>query len=203
MKRISLIASLLLLSSTFVSGQEKPMPKITYGLEWGYIAVFYSGYHHNFFAPEGYRVDPRGHEFMYDSNAEAYMNVGYNFSEKLNLSLYMGLSAIEDYHHTVPVSFRLTRYHGGDHMSDRWFSFIDLGTGISIKKHPQEILTGKIGGGYRMSLSRNTKLDFLVSLRSALTHPDIEYYGTEIEYSRINRNNAYISAISFGIALIF
>ena len=88
-------------------------------------------------------------------------------------------------------------------MSDRWFSFIDLGSGISVKTHPQEILTGKIGGGYRMSLSRNTKLDFLVSLRSALTHPDIEYYGTEIEYSRINRNNAYVSAMSFGIALTF
>lgn len=203
MKRISLIATLLLLSSIFVNGQDSSMPKITYGVEWGYIAVFYSGYHHNFFAPEGYRVDPRGHEFVYDSNAEACMNIGYNFNEKYNLALYMGLSAIEDYHHTVPVSLRLTRYHGGNHLSDRWFSFVDLGSGISIKSHPQEILTGKIGGGYRISLSRSAKLDFLVALRSVLTHPDIEYYGTEIDYSSINRNNAYISAISLSMALTF
>ena len=203
MKRTSLIVLSLLISLTFAGGQDKPMPKITYGLEWGYIAVFYSGYHHNFFAPEGYRVDPRGHEFMYDSNAEAYMTVGYNFNEKYNLSLYLGLSAVEDYHHTVPLSLRLTRYYGDNHLSDRWFSFMDLGSGVSIKSHPQEILTGKIGGGYRLSLSRNTKLDFLFSLRSVLTHPDIEYYGYEIEYSRINRNNAYISAFSLGMALTF
>jgi hypothetical protein len=65
------------------------------------------------------------------------------------------------------------------------------------------ILTGKAGCGYRLSLSRDTKLDFIAAWRILLTHPDIYYYGMEVSPGRINRNNAYISAISFGIALSF
>lgn len=203
MRKTSLITAFLLMLTLSAGAQEKSLPRVTYGAEWGFIGVFYSGYHYNFFAPEGYRVNPRGHEFMYDSNAEAYIHAGYNFNERLNLSLYVGFSAIEDYHHTVPISLRLTRYYGDNHLKDRWFGFIDLGSGISIKKNPQEILTGKVGAGYRMSLSRDTKLDLVVSLRSVLTHPDIVYYDTEIAFDRINRNNAYISALSIGMALTF
>ena len=203
MKRILLILLVMLLIPAGVRGGTVSYPKYTFGAEWGYIGTFYSGYHYNFYAPEGYRMDPRGHEFTYDSNAEAYIHAGYNLSEKYNISLYMGLSALREYHHTLPLSIRLTRFYGEDHMKDRIFAFIDLGSGLSVKKNPQEILTGKIGGGYRISLSRNTKLDFMVSLRSVLTHPDIDYYGTEIPHEKINRNNAYLSAFSIGMALTF
>ena len=199
----ALIISLLLLLWVHAGAQNDRMPRLTYGAEWGYISVFYSGYHYNFFAPEGYRVDPRGYGFMYDSNAEAYMHVGCNITDSHNISLYMGVSAIEDYHHTLPVSIRLTRYYGDDHMKDRWFSFIDLGSGISIKEHPQAILTGKAGVGYRIYLSRDTKLDFNMALRTVLTHPDIVYYGEMIKPDRINRNNAYVSAVSIGMSLTF
>ena len=128
---------------------ETNLPRLTFGAEWGYIGTFYSGYHYNFYAPEGYRVDPRGYEFTYDSNAEAYLHVGYNLNEQYNIALYMGISAIQDYHHTLPISIRLTRFYGDGHMKDRIFTFIDLGSGICIKRQPQEILTAKAGGGYR------------------------------------------------------
>lgn len=183
------------------AAQNVSCPRFTFGAEWGYIGIFYSGYHHNFYAPEGYRADPREYGFTYDSNAEAYLHAGYNISPCCNFSAYAGISAIEDYHHTIPLSLRFTRYSGDDHMKDRWFSFIDLGSGFSIKRHPQSILTCKVGGGYRISLSRDTKLDFLAAYRMVLTHPDIEYYGIKIPFERINRNNAYVSAFSFGIAL--
>jgi len=183
------------------AAQNVSCPRFTFGAEWGYIGIFYSGYHHNFYAPEGYRADPREYGFTYASNAEAYLHAGYNISPCCNLSVYAGISAIEDYHHTIPLSLRFTRYSGDEHMKDRWFSFIDLGSGFSIKRHPQSVLTGKVGGGYRVSLSRDTKLDFLVAYRMVLTHPDIEYYGVKIPFERINRNNAYVSAFSFGIAL--
>lgn len=203
MKRLCIILFLLISVRASLVAQEKSYPRITFGAEWGYIGVFYSGYHYNFFAPEGYRVDPRGHEFKYDSNAEVYLHVGYNINEKYNVSLYAGFSAVEDYHHTLPVSLRLTRFYGASHMDDRWLTFVDLGSGLSLKKNPQEILTAKVGGGYRLSLSRNTKLDIIFSLRSVLTHPDITYYDTAIDRSRINRNNAYLSAASLGLALTF
>ena len=203
MKKTLAVIFIMVLCHTGAGAGNATFPRLTYGLEWGYIGVFYSGYHYNFFAPEGYRVDPRGYSLMYDSNAEGYFHVGYNMTEKKNISLYAGLSAIENYHHTLPVSIRYTRYYGIDHLRDTWFSFIDLGSGCSIKVHPQFILTGKFGGGYRMSLSRDTKLDFLISLRSVLTHPDIVYDDTPIRYDRVKRNNAYVSAFSIGMALTF
>ena len=204
MKRAAAIILILCLAASRTSAGNDGCPRITFGGEWGYVGTIYSGYHYNFFAPEGYRVDPRGYGFSYDTNAEAYLHVGYNFNPKYNLSLYMGISAVEDYHHTVPMSLRFTWFYGNKaYTDDRWFSFADMGSGICIKKRPQEILTGKIGGGYRLSLSRNVKMDFILALRTVLTHPEVEYYGTVIEYDRINRNNAYSSAVSLCMALTF
>lgn len=198
---ISLALSLALAFSCHAG--DKDVPGFTFGAEWGYVAVFYSGYHYNFFAPEGFRVDPRGRGFRYASNAEAYIHAGCNIGSKWNISVYAGLSGVEKYHMTIPVSLRGTRYFGNSYNADRWFSFLDLGSGICIKKDPQAILTGKIGGGYRISLSKKVKLDFTAALRTCLTHPDIDYYGTIIPMDKVNRNNAYISAVSIGMALTF
>jgi len=43
----------------------------------------------------------------------------------------------------------------------------------------------------------------MANLRTTFTHPRVEYYGKEIPFDRINRNNAYVSALSFDIALTF
>ena len=203
MRKAFLIASVLVFLGTALKAQDNTYPRFTYGAEWGYTGIFYYGYHYNFYAPEGFRVDPRGHSFTYESNGEAYLHAGYNFSHKYNLSLYAGISAVMEYHHTVPVSIRLTRYYGDSHLADRWLTFIDLGSGIILKEYRQDMYTGKIGGGYRLSLSRDTKLDFIVTIRTILTHPDIEYDGVEITPDRINRNNAYCSGASIGMALTF
>lgn len=203
MRKLFPIAISLLLSCTIANAGQASQPKFTFGAEWGYIGTFFSGHHYNYYAPEGYRVDNSGHELTYHSNAEAYLHAGWNISEKYNVSVYLGFSAVEEYHHTIPLSIRVTRFYRVGHMEDRPFAFIDLGSGASIKNNPQMILAGKAGCGYRLSLSRNTKLDFIAAWRLVLTHPDIYYYGMEISPGRINRNNAYISAISLGMALSF
>ena len=203
MRKSCIILLVTLLTSLGLDAQTESAPRFTFGAEWGYIGTFYSGYHFNFFAPEGYRVDPRHHEFTYISNAEAYLHAGYSFSDKYNLSLYLGCSAIGEYHYSIPVSIRLTRYYRENSKRDRWLSFIDVGSGVSMKEHPQELLSAKAGLGYRISLSSTTKLDFTAALRTVLTHPDIDYYGSFIEHDRINRNNAYMSAFSLSMALTF
>lgn len=201
MKRLLII--ILTLIPIVMNAQEGQSHRITFGAEWSCIGVFYSGYHYNFYDPEGFRVDTRDHGFKLSSNAEVYLHCGYNLNSKTNLSLYLGYSAIEHYHNIIPVSLRLTRFYGNDELKDRWFSFYDIGSGISIKAKPQEIITGKLGCGYRMVLSRSTSLDFIAAVRCAYTHPDIEYYGEHITDRSINRNNAYTSALSLGIALTF
>lgn len=207
MKKGLLITVLTIFCCMPASGKDRAsadgLQKLTYGVEWNYACTFFSGYHYNFFAPEGHREFPKESRFRYYTNGDAMVHVGYNINSDWNISLFMGYTAIADFHPAIPVSIRATRYFGKDHMADRWFAFGDIGSGFSIKTHPEEILSGKLGGGYRMSLSRTTKLDFIAALRFFYTHPDIEYFGEIISPEEINRNNAYSMSLSLGISLTF
>ena len=205
MKR-GLITYLLTLACCFMASGRTgaaTASKVTFGAEWSYIATFQSGYHFNFFAPDGYRVDMDEDQARYFTNGEVLFHAGYNLNDQWNLSLYLGYTGISDMHPAVPISIRATRYFGTDHMADRWFAFGDIGSGVSIKKDPREIYAGKIGGGYRLSLSRYVKLDFVASIRMIYTHPDIIYYGEKISREWINRDNGHASSASLGISLTF
>lgn len=175
----------------------------TFGCEWGYVATLHYGVHHNFFSEEGYRVDYRDEMFRYHTNAEIMIHVGYNLNPNWNISLNAGYCGVSDMHHAIPVSFRATRLFKCNPYGDRWFTFLDLGSGIDLKKEPQELLCGKIGGGYRLSLSRKSGLEFLFAYRMSFTHPEVSYDGYQVKLEKINRNNAYISALSMGIRLTF
>ena len=168
------------------------VPRITFGAEWSYSATFFNGHRYYFLAPEGFRVDDRSDRFKYCADGEVFLHCGCNIGSDWNLSAYIGYTGIGDYHSGIPISLRATRFFGPDPLKDRWFAYCDAGSGISLKKNPEEILTAKLGGGYRMSLSRFTKLDFLASLRFVYTHPDIDFYGERIGTEYISRNIGYI-----------
>ena len=203
MKKILAILLTLISFNNFVNAQKDRFYKYTFGVEWGYVATFQSGYRYIFFPPEGYRVDVRDNSFGLQNNADLYIHSGINLSRSWNLSLYAGYAGVGDIHKVLPISIRATRYFGKDPLSDRWFAFTDLGSGICFKRPVQEILTGKIGGGYRMSLSRYSKLDFIISARMTYTHPQITYDQEMISQEMVRRNNAYVSALSLGLGLTF
>lgn len=201
-----LILLALCLFNNYVRAQEaggETYPKLTVGLEWGYIASLHTVYHYNYLAPEGFRIDDKGSGLGFNSNADLYVNFGWDISPIWNISLYIGYTGVGDMHTALPVSIRGTRYFSNDTLSDRWFAFADLGSGVCLKTPLQEIATCKIGGGYQLALSRDTKLDFLVSFRSIYTHPNIYLDGNMIPKSRTYRNNAIVSGLSAGIALLF
>ena len=204
MKLSPLILSLFL-SCICLHAQEQKgrVPEFTFGVEWGYVATLHYGYHNNFFSPEGNRIDRRDNIIGLFNNADAYLHAGYNINHLWNISGYIGWAGLADSQSIIPISIRATRYFGDNHLTDRWLCFADIGSGISIKKHPQEILTGKLGGGYRISLSRISKLDFIASVRITYSHENINHYGYMIEPEYINRNNIYASALSLGISLTF
>ncbi len=205
MKRVALVI-LLIVSSMSLQARERSdesTSRMTFGLEWGYVASISSGFHYNYFAPEGYRVDELGNSFVFISNADMYLHLGYDLSTIWNLSMYVGYEGIAELHKAIPVSLRMTRYFSGNPLEDRWFSFLDLGSGICLKMPVQEILTGKAGIGYSLSLSSHASLDFILSARMTYTHPQVIYDNTLIPFDRTNRNNAYIGAISLGMAVTF
>lgn len=201
MKKVLL--TYVLLIASLIPGRGERMPKITFGAEWGYMPALFSGYHYNFFDPDGFRVDDKNSSFRYVTNGEVTLHAGYNFNEYWNLSFHTGYSGNGDFAPVVPMSLRITRYLGGNHLSDRWLTFLECGSGISIKNSPQEIFTGKVGGGYRISLSRFSKLDFIAAFRMLYTHPDIMYYEYEIPRELINRNDGYVGSLFLGLSLTF
>ena len=206
MKKFLLI---LLIACTFnnnVNAQKErgeTYPKFTFGLEWGYVASITTVFHNNFYAPEGFRVDEQGIDTGYINNADMYLNVGWNVNPVWNVSIYIGYAGVGDMHNVLPISIRGTRYFGSAPLKDRWFIFADAGGGICLKTPVQDIATLKFGGGYQLSLSRDTKLNFLISTRSTYTHPSIYFDGNRIPMNRTNRNNAVVAALSAGIGLSF
>ena len=178
-------------------------PRFTFGVEWGSVAEIWSAFHNNFFAPEGYIVDQRGNTFRYRENKDSYVHLGCNLDEKWHLALYVGYTEVHEEEKVLPVTLRGTRFFGTAPMSDRWFTFLDMGSGISIKTPVQEIATAKSGFGYRLSLSRDTKLDIHVAARATYTHMNIIYDGTPIHASRTNRNDMLVGALSLGMAVVF
>ena len=190
MKRLLSILLILIAFNNNVNAKGEGESDFTFGIEWGFIAQIHSGYHYNFFAPEGFRVDEIRHSFKYRSNADMYIHGGKNFGKYWNLSLYVGYAGVGDIHNAMPVSLRATR-------------FLDDGSGISFKMPVQEIFTGKIGGGYRLALSKDTGLDMICAVRMTYTHPQIIYDKEPIDFDMVNRSNAYVSAVSIGLALTF
>ena len=204
MKRSVII--LFMMFPFLMSGRERTdceSKGFSFGCEWGYIASFHYGEHHNFFSEEGYRVDYRNERFRYHTNAEVMLHIGYDLNQSWNISLNAGYAGIFDMHHAIPISLRATRMFRRNSYGDRWFTFLDLGSGIDLKKETQALLCGKVGGGYRIALSRESGLDFLFSYRMTLAHPEVSYDGYPVRLEKINRNNAYISALSVGIRLTF
>ena len=204
MKKLAVICTMLIAFLTCAEAQSREdIPRITFGAEWSYVGSVFSAHHYNYFSPEGYRYNSKGAKAGFDSNGEALLHVGYNVTDSWNLAVYAGFTGIADIHNAIPVSFRATRFFKPDMKGDRWFTFADAGTGISIKKQPQEIAVLKIGGGYRVSLSRDTKLDFNAALRCTYTHPDIYFEHEIISQRWINRNNAIVVSASVGMAVTF
>ena len=197
------LSIILLTCLCMLSYSKEKHTRFTFGAEWSYCATFLSGYRFYFIAPEGYRVYECDDRADYMRDGEVYVHAGCNINPHWNLSLYVGYTGISDYHNGMPVSLRATRYFGDNPLKDRWFSFCEVGSGIGFASVPTELISAKAGGGYRLSLSRVSQLDFIASIRFIHTHPDIIYYGDFIPHSDIGQSSAYVMSASVGIGLTF
>ena len=203
MKKGLLILVLAMLTFICAAGKTRTydIPGFTYGVEWCYAETFFTGHHNYFISPEGYRVEQKEHKIKHLPNAEVSLHTGYNLNPNWNISFRLGYTGIGDMHPGIPATLRLTKFFGKDYMADRWFTYGEAGSGISIKERPQELLVGRIGTGYRLSLSKYAKLDLIGSLRYIRTHPDIEYYGEHI--TTYTRNEGRTVSATLGIGLTF
>lgn len=188
------------------SGERRDFPRFTFGVETSYVLTFLNYSHFNFISSDGGRRDERTLTDVAMSNGQILVSGGVNISDKLNLSLYTGYGGVYRRERMVPLSMRLSWYSGGDPMKNRWIAFCGLGAGFNDFSDLSRISAeGKLGCGYRISLNRSAKLDFLLAFQEVFTHPRAyeSDAGNYVPVERLRRNNAFISAFTFGFALVF
>ncbi len=179
---------------------KRAWPLLTYGLEWGYSANINHAYHYNYTSQIG-RIDIRENYMCFKNNAYVSAHFGLNCSRHLNLSVYGGYESIYRGQAVIPLSLRGTWLFGKNPMGSRWLAFLDGGWAFSTSDYRAGAIA-KAGAGYRISLSRSVKLDFMLSYEFASTDVDIyDDSGNHVPTSRIRRNDNYFSAINLSIGI--
>lgn len=198
---ISLIIILLSCLSTMTEARNARRPVFTYGAEWNYVGTFASAKRQNFYSPDGYRVGIRKTELTYASNGEILFHVGVNPDDNWNVALYAGYTNIAKENDAIPISLRLTRFFYSNELSDKWLCYLDFGSGFTPNKELKPQFSGKIGGGYRFSLSRRTKIDLVSGIKLSYTKPQVYFDNELIPDSQIKRNSAIFTALTIGISI--
>ena len=185
---------------------KRDCPLVTYGIESSYALTFLSFSHFNYISADGDRRDQRTMSSNIFSNGQFLIHAGLNVSPAVNISLYTGYSGIYRGERMIPLSLRATWFPSAKRPDEhRWLLFCSGGTGFSDFDDVDYSLEGKVGAGYRISLNRSVKLDFLFSIQEVFTHPGA-YESDAMDYvpaERLRRNDAYITAATIGIALVF
>lgn len=209
MKKPLIISALITAAALSASAGEpsRDFPRFTFGVEGSYIVTAASFSHSNYIADDGYRVDNRSLTFRPAGNGELLLNAGWNIDSRMNLAFCTGISGISRGESVVPMSLRFTFFFGKDPMKARWFSLVDGGAGIALGRKAELSPLARIGAGYRVSLARSAKLDFLMSLRGIYSHPQVNEIvdGAEavVPPARLRRSQAFYGALTFGIGLNF
>lgn len=186
--------------------QERDYPLFTFGMETSYVLGFMNYSHFNFISADGDRRDERSLTAGAVSNGQILAGCGINLSRNWNLSLFTGYGGVYRRERMVPLSLRVTWLSGDNPLENRWLLFCGAGIGFNDFERPEKVSAeGKIGAGYRISLNRAVKLDFLVGFQEVYTHPRAgeSDTGDYVAPERMRRNDAFLSALTIGLALVF
>lgn len=184
--------------STYLAGGERAR-RFTYGFEWAYSAMFLRIKHHNYILSTG-RVDDRSCCLDYINNGLALAHVGLNCGKHLNMSIYGGYGSIYYEERAFPLTLRGTWFFGQEPSSSRWFMLLD--GGCAFRNGSTTAALGKLGGGYRVSLTRSVKLDFALAYQ--FTYAELEMYDDEgnlLSSGRIRRNDNYLNSVNLSIGI--
>lgn len=201
MKKLLSLWLLLLLSSALLRAG---LPRISWGLEWGYTGTFLKTAHQNFICNEGYRIVENPVYSNYFSNGSVLANAGVDMTGKLNLSLYSGLQGVYSKRWMVPLELR-ARWCPSGLYSDGLI--LTGGGGLAFPTSPlrETCFRARAGVGYRMALIKEMSVDFIFSWmfttdREMLIDPDTHLY---VPPTMITRNTAEYQAFNFSVALNF
>lgn len=210
MMRRKLLLIIVLLSSLQVSSTaqvraRESLPRVRFGVEWGYTQCFFLLRDYNFLSDEGYRVYDRTAGLYWRANAQIMGKIGYPLSDRSLLSLCGGYMGIGTDNRLFPFALRYS-FHPRTYYDDGIFCFAQGGLALHVHTTAgQTALLAAAGGGYRFRLSYDCNLDLLVSLKYVHDHPalpDPEWPGNVPERN-IRKNIAGYCALDFAVSVSF
>ena len=209
-KRKILIMLLLLATlSPTAKGQTLPagrfFERFVLGVEWGYTQCVFLSRNYNFISEEGYRVYEKNSRFYGHANAQLLASVGYRLSDQVTLAAYGGYIGVGDDNRLIPALLRVSYFPSTD-SEDGLFAYAQGGAAWHVHSvQGSTAWLGTLGGGYRLRLSTDTRLDLLVGLKYLHDHPSIpnpEGPGNVPEHN-IRMNNAGYCALDISLAISF
>lgn len=199
-KLIPLVLLVLLPSFAMRAG----LPRISWGLEWGYTGTFLKTAQHNFICSEGYRIVENPVRWDYYSNGSVLANAGLDVTQKLNCALYSGLQGVYSKRWMVPMELRL-RWCPSGMYSDGFL--VMGGGGVAFPTEPLREICYRVhaGAGYRFALLNGISIDFLASWmfttdRDIIVDPDTRTY---VVPAMISSNFAEYQAFNLSVAINF
>lgn len=175
------------------------------GVEWGYSQCVFQNRDYNYISEEGYRVYEQDARFRLHSNAQMFAMLGYRLSENATLSLLGGYMGAGPDNRLLPALLRVSYFPETDD-EDGLFAYAQGGTAWHVHATAGRMAwLATLGGGYRVRLSYDARLDFLIGVRYLHDHPSIpnpEGPGNVPERN-IRKNNAGYCVLDLSIAVSF
>lgn len=177
MRRISFLLPLLLIllcSTTARAGQiygPTFFDRMSFGVEWGYSQQFYQFRHYNIISEEGFRINETTSGLVFCPNGILMGSIGYDVTDKLNISVLGGYSGMTSGQRMIPLLLRV--YVAGHPLrGDGFFTFAD--GGLALKPmHGEAPYLVDIGEGYRVSLTPFCSIDLMMSFRALFDTPPV------------------------------
>ncbi|MBQ9661319.1 MAG: hypothetical protein IJV37_08720 [Bacteroidales bacterium] len=175
------------------------------GAEWGYSQCLYRSWSYNYFSEEGYRVYDDQQGWLLRPNGSVFLQIGYDLSAKVNVALNAGYLGTGENNRLLPVLLRLS-YFPKTTTADGLFGWVQGGPALHFHTEERPVAwTESLGAGYRIALTEECNLDFLLGVRLTQDHPLIPNPEAPGYVSRHNilKNNAGYCALDLTIAVNF
>lgn len=206
MKRFCIYLTVIFLSVLSVRAESRRFLQTLHpGIEWGYTATAFSYHHYNYLDEYiGFRIDDKGWDYTYHSNAYVLGTLGFDIIPELNLRVSCGFQGISKDRRVIPLIGRLS-YFPDCTWEDGVFFFTEAEVVLSAQDRYRNITGGQAGTGYRFTLTPRTALDFHIGARIVYDEPDVwdpleEGYISE---RNIKLSNAWYFALNIGVSLSF
>lgn len=199
------IASLLaILSFTCLNAQER-RKLVDFNIEWGYSATLFESHNYIYYDDYGSRIPDKYTGLARMSNAYLLAGAGFNVGGKSNIGIQSGYCGIARDRNIIPLLFRYKYAFAGS--SDDGAIFI-AGAGVGFPVNTTSdavVVSGSIGGGYRLVLSGKTSIDIQCTARLAYDRPEVFQKGSNrpVPAGRILRNDAFYGSLNIGLAINF